>query len=329
MELTPKLLTEEVEFRETFRGYDRNEVDDFLERVAVAVGQLQQQLADAITRGKAAEARAGAPGGVVAPAPAARAAPPPAEDPTEELRRTLVLAQRTADAAIKEAHEEADRLVDDARTQAERLLRDSRREAERDGADRRLELQAEVEQFEAARRALQGDVELLEQHLEDQRESLRNAIAELQRLVDEPEGLAIATAPETSDIDVPASSTWTDDEDPEEVAPPPRPARPIVASPAPVPPPPASLDEPTSSYSVPDELAVDAIPAPAEYAALPGPDDHPGGGENDDAFLAELRKAMTDDEPLGPRDDERSGAGLFDQDDGSGQRQRPRFGRRR
>ena len=45
MELTPQLLTDEIDFRVALRGYDRNEVDDFLERVAVAVGQLQQQLA--------------------------------------------------------------------------------------------------------------------------------------------------------------------------------------------------------------------------------------------------------------------------------------------
>jgi hypothetical protein len=44
----------------------------------------------------------------------------------------------------------------------------------------------------------------------------------------------------------------------------------------------------------------------------------------DDAFLAELRKAMADDEPLGPRDTEASSpSDLFGED-------RPRrFGRRR
>ncbi len=57
MELTPQLLTDEIDFRIAVRGYDRNEVDDFLERVAVAVGQLQSQLAKAVARAKAAEKR--------------------------------------------------------------------------------------------------------------------------------------------------------------------------------------------------------------------------------------------------------------------------------
>lgn len=55
MELTPELLTDEIDFRVAVRGYDRNEVDDFLERVAVAVGQLQDQLAKAVERARKAE----------------------------------------------------------------------------------------------------------------------------------------------------------------------------------------------------------------------------------------------------------------------------------
>jgi hypothetical protein len=53
-------------------------------------------------------------------------------------------------------------------------------------------------------------------------------------------------------------------------------------------------------------------------------DDLPDDDEDEDSYLAELRKAMTDDEPLGPRDDE--------DDDGYGSSPpagRSRFGRRR
>ena len=49
MELTPRLLTE-VEFREQWRGYSQNEVDDFLERVAAAVGELLDRLREANER---------------------------------------------------------------------------------------------------------------------------------------------------------------------------------------------------------------------------------------------------------------------------------------
>ena len=123
MELTPKLLTDEVDFRVAYRGYDRDEVDDFLERVAVAVGQLQAQLGEAVERARGADARVQAaqreaeeakrhaaraqstqPAPAAVPAAAPVAEPPAVssretEDLNEELRRTLVLAQRTADAA--------------------------------------------------------------------------------------------------------------------------------------------------------------------------------------------------------------------------------------
>jgi DivIVA domain-containing protein len=76
MELTPTLLNE-VEVRPEFRGYNRAEVDDFLERVAASVEQLLARLRDA-------------EGGL-------------AGSGNESITRTLVLAQRTADAAIHEA----------------------------------------------------------------------------------------------------------------------------------------------------------------------------------------------------------------------------------
>ena len=74
-------------------------------------------------------------------------------------------------------------------------------------------------------------------------------------------------------------------------------------------------------------------PSPA-YADLADDDDGPHTeavdvlGErdaDDDAYLAELRKAMTDDTPLGPRDDDDDDA-LFD---GGADTGRSRFGRRR
>ena len=43
MELTPQQLFE-VEFSEQWRGYNRDEVDDFIERVAAGVAALQDHL---------------------------------------------------------------------------------------------------------------------------------------------------------------------------------------------------------------------------------------------------------------------------------------------
>src|SRR5687767_10482468 len=107
MDVTPKLL-EDVEFREKFRGYDPEEVDDFLERVAVAFGQLQDKTRDLSEQIESANARAAR----------AEARARDSSDTDDTLRRTLVLAQRTADAAIKEAEENAAAIIAAAEAQA-------------------------------------------------------------------------------------------------------------------------------------------------------------------------------------------------------------------
>ena len=57
MDVTPQVINE-VEFHQKMRGYDPDEVDDFLERVAVAVGQLTDRLQEAEARAATAERRA-------------------------------------------------------------------------------------------------------------------------------------------------------------------------------------------------------------------------------------------------------------------------------
>ncbi len=57
MDLSAKLLRE-VEFRTSLRGYDTDEVDEFLEKVAVAVEELQEKMRQLAYR---AEQRSGRP----------------------------------------------------------------------------------------------------------------------------------------------------------------------------------------------------------------------------------------------------------------------------
>src|SRR3954451_21349024 len=116
MDVTPQVINE-VEFHQKMRGYDPDEVDDFLERVAVAFEQLQERIRSAEQRAAAVEKRAAeAPRAPVAPA--APAGPTEAET-TETIQRTLVLAQRTADAAIKDAQDEARRIIEAVQEQAQ------------------------------------------------------------------------------------------------------------------------------------------------------------------------------------------------------------------
>src|SRR3954451_15654593 len=100
MDLSPKTLRE-VEFREKLRGYHPEDVDQFLERVAAGIEALQDKLRQTTERAVHAEELANASG-----------------ESDEALRRTLVLAQKTADAAIEEARAQAGEIVSTAEQHA-------------------------------------------------------------------------------------------------------------------------------------------------------------------------------------------------------------------
>ena len=215
MDVTPQVINE-VEFHQKMRGYDPDEVDDFLERVAVAVGQLQDRTREAAERAaiaerRAAELEAHLRGGQPKPTPPrpAVAAPAPAvssEEDAETIRRTLILAQRTADAAVQEAQDaaaktlqsatdEAERVLTEAQDRARNLLTTAEAEARKTADGTRQRLVAEIIALEEARDGLRADHGILERHLEEQRLRLRSSIGDLQRLLDDPGRLRLASAP--------------------------------------------------------------------------------------------------------------------------------------
>jgi DivIVA domain-containing protein len=224
MDVTPQVINE-VEFHQKMRGYDPDEVDDFLERVAIAVEQFQERIRAAEQRAVTAEKRAAEIEGRVQSAPAAAAAPaaPSETDETETITRTLLLAQRTADAAIKEAEDEArrtlqtaneqvQRLYAEAQEQARKLVIDAETEARKASEDTRQRLVKEIITLEETRDALRADQGILERHLDEQRLRLRSSIGELQRLLDDPGRLRVANAPELSGATLPGASVAPIDE---------------------------------------------------------------------------------------------------------------------
>jgi DivIVA domain-containing protein len=162
MDLTSKLLRD-VEFRDRLRGYDTDEVDEFLERVAVGVDDLHAEL-DA--------ARSSAP----APAPAPPVAPRSPIEDDDSIRRTLVLAQRTADLAIAEARTEADRLVEDARAESHRLVTEARDAAQRIANDAEIDLSQRVTRLTDQRDNLDRDVRTLTALVEGERSRLAESL---------------------------------------------------------------------------------------------------------------------------------------------------------
>lgn len=308
MDVTPQLL-HDVEFREAKRGgYNTQDVDEFLERLAVGLERQDVSVKEARQRIEAAEARAAEAERRAAQAEQA-ASQTSASD--ETLKRTLVLAQRTADAAIREAEEEASRTLASAQAEASRLLSEAQEvsaraqaeaeaEAHKAHEEARARVLAEMAELEAMRDRLRDDVEVLERHLSDQRAHVQHAVHELQRMLDDPDSLAEVAPPEVSDVVTPAPSG--------------RGRGPLVAEPA---------DEAPASWSPDDEAwgedVVDEGPPTQGIDVLAEED------ADDDAYLTELRKAMTDESPLGPREDVGHGE-LFDV---GAEPSRSRFGRRR
>ena len=327
MDLTTELL-DNAAFREAKRGYNTQEVDEFIEQVKVEYGRHDAMVREAKQRVDAAEARV-ADAELRAAEAAERAANVSDDDDT--LKRTLILAQRTADAAIKEADEQAARTLASAQDQAARMLADAQEatararadaesEARRAQEEARARVLAELNDLEAARDQLKEDVEVLDKHVEAQRDRVRLATSELQRLLDDPAALRAAAAPAVSDVAVSTPAPAAMAEPPAPLiapAPEPEPDVSTAASPgptetseAPSPPPSLAYAEPEPA---PDEQSTETIDLLEEREA------------GDDAYLAELRKAMTDESPLGPRE-EGDIDPLFD----SGSEQsRTRFGRRR
>lgn len=251
----------EVRFREKVRGYHQGDVDAFVSQVAATVEELQARAAAA--EAKVADLESKVNGGAEA---------------DESLRRTLVLAQRTADLAVQEARAEAAKLVGEAEEQRDNLLAQMADMRSRMVAEIEAEVRAEQDRLFALRSALQADVEALRAHFERERERLRIYFNDQLRRLDQGEP-GLTTAPEMKAAAPPvATTTGPTETAPEEQA--------------------VARDE--------DEVV------------------------EEDPFLAELRRAVTDDEPLGPREtpspdvDDNDGFDLFAQ----GGEQVGRFGSR-
>ncbi len=316
MDVTPRELRE-IDFRTEWKGYHRDDVDDLLERAAATIEALNERVRQVVERADALQA-------------ASTQGEPATRETEDMLRRTLVLAQRTADEAVAEAQTEARRITDEADTHARRVVSEAEANARRVAEGERQRLEAEVLDLGARREALLADVEQLERFANDYRARLRSAIErDLDTLATRPP-VVDSPRPRLHEVDIPAAANSpapppapqpqastmpaTSANAPSTLSPvsPPTPPRPTPApAPATAPPPDATFAPPM----VRDEAAPVApmiTPEPERTIELdkappfaPEPN-RPVEAEvlDDDAFFASLREAVRDDSPLGPRTDE-------------------------
>lgn len=308
MDVSPQLLRE-VEFREQWRGYNPDEVDDFLERLAVALEEVQARLRETADRATHAERRI-----------------LDASGDDDELRRTLVLARRTADAALEEARAEAGEIVAEAERRAEELRSDAERvsvqlreEAERHAAQVRAEAEsrAEAELGELAdrRRQLAGEADALQAYVNDQRHRLHQELREQLAWIEQPGRLEMPAPPGPSRLEEQPRRSW----DAGRGGPP---AEDVAER--------RQVEDDTGPHPVVAGTDVgDALAGEPTgfYDVLADDDDrHDVRDSEADPFLAELRRAVDDPEPLGPRESRTDWA---EEDDAEGDGVLGRFRRRR
>jgi cell division initiation protein len=158
----------EATFREKLRGYHPADVDSFLDQVAFAFDELEARLRDAQERvGRAA----------------GEAAVVVADD--ETVRRTLTLAQRTAELAIVEAERQAAELVERARAEADAMVREAEAEAAAIRERERSKLVAELTHLESARAVAAEDLDTLEFRRKEEHARLTRVLTELAEVVEQ------------------------------------------------------------------------------------------------------------------------------------------------
>lgn len=173
----------EKQFHDAWRGYNQEEVDDFLDRVAATLDRVQRENQALQQRVKDLDQTVAA-----------------SRDTEEMLKKTLVTAQRAAEEAIATAKAKAEQLIGEAEERA----RTAQAEAERQAAEveqqhtaRRRDLDAEIERL----RAFEGELkQRLKAFLDEQLRSLeRLGRPEVRGPQQGPSGRPVAQASQAAD----------------------------------------------------------------------------------------------------------------------------------
>jgi len=197
-----------AEFKTVRKGLDPEEVNQFLAEVADSLEKAQNQATAMEARARAAvqraqELAAAQPDDAETPDEPPMAIP----DEAETISRALLLAQRTADAAIAEAEseaesvrasaaEEATKELDAARELAMQMSETAKVDAEKLFAGEKEAISGEILELKQNRDLLAADVDALDSFLAAQRERIRDAASTLVDLTERvPGGLAEMAAP--------------------------------------------------------------------------------------------------------------------------------------
>ena len=201
------------EFASVRRGYDPDQVRDYMAQVAEQVESLEHDIREAKLHpadGQGAETRS-QPGG-----------PPPSDDPYERLSKRLTsllaTADKEAEGILLEARADAARMLEEARSEADRIRVDAQARAEEARQQGNELLEKAKQEADRTLLGLSERRETLVQHLQDMQSRLVGVAKELEVAIeDAPSGEAVkakaapasketasaATAPADTDSDQP------------------------------------------------------------------------------------------------------------------------------
>ena len=184
MDLTPNDV-EQKAFTQALRGYQMDEVDDFLDEIVTTLRSYDQRLRDAQDKIRALETDAISRGG----------------DETT-ISRAILVAQRSADALLAEAKVDADRIRHTAKAETESLS--AAREVERS------RLQTEIDAMRDRVSGLRETLAALARAVGQQVDGMEGEMADAEVLL-RPSG---SDQMDTDEILAPAARLLSDDEPP-------------------------------------------------------------------------------------------------------------------
>ncbi len=178
-------------FASVRRGFDPEQVRDYLEQIAVQVERLEKDLKEARMQAETAKAEA-------ATAPATR----PAEisgDPYADLSSRMAGLLRSADEQAqriaRESKEEAAAILAQARGEADRLRTDAQARAERARAEGEEALRRAREEADRALSGLASRREVMIGQLQEMQQRLLDVARELETTIDRDEAVELPQMP--------------------------------------------------------------------------------------------------------------------------------------
>jgi cell division initiation protein len=208
-----------VEFRQQLKGYNVDDVDEYLDRAAQEAEALQEHVRQLNERLRQAGDRIGllerdkrsAPAGESDGESAGSSVEAGLSD--ETLQRTLLLAQKFVDQTKRESEAEAADIVARAEESARAAVEAAEQAAAKLQAESQEKLREEVARLESRRTELAADVESMARHLESERNRLRGALSDILKWVDEnvqPANSLMGVRPKAAVSTRPASGAGAD-----------------------------------------------------------------------------------------------------------------------